>query len=290
MLKLYQYEIPLIKPIKLKGGILSVKRGLICESKDTFADISPLPNFSLESIADIIKLLPLFTKLVEGKLSEFDSITAQKLCKISPALSFGYYQLTNIITCQKRLTPYKFVLGSPLEVYQKISSAHGTYKIKVGLYDINEELNLLTKLSLNPNLTLILDANRTLSYKDAKVYSKACRNLLYFEDPCDNFADAINLDVAIAIDELKPTTFTKSKKVTKPYAIIHKPTIKGLITTPSNVILSSSFESIVGITYLEKLAYQHKLPAVGTDTLKFFKPEYNLLPFLLKKLTAIDYF
>lgn len=297
LLKLYSYKIPLIKPIKMRNLLMEYREGFICESKDSFAEIAPLPSFSHETLQDILNKWVIFLKLVSSSTNFSGDIIynqpiAQSIIKLSPSLSFAYYCLTHNFKCERK-KPYNFILGTPQEVFEQLKNSQGTFKIKVGLYNENEELWLLNKLSENQNLKLIIDGNFTLSFEKAKNFQKIInQNLVYFEDPCKSIHDTISLKCNIAVDEINAyqehniINILKKQKVD--YIRIYKPTILGLLEENlQNITLSSSFESIIGISTIEKISNLYNLSIPGTDTLKFFDEKYCDSENLIKTLKII---
>lgn len=297
-ISLYKYSIPLVTSIRLNRGEMTIREGLIMKTSNKTAEISPLRMFSHENLDDIVKLFPIFCQLISNNTENFSTDVAKKIVLISPSLSFAYYQLTNTFENISRKEPYNFILGTPGEIISKLSDAKGLFKLKIGLYNQIEEIKLLQTLSQNNNLRIILDANCSLSRQNALKYISAVKNLEYFEDPCKNIEDLLWLakktKITFGLDELGqhlnnnlPQNYNLNNIS---YKRIYKPTIYGFPQFSENLILSSSFESIIGISYLEKLASFYNLPAPGTDTLKYFQPEYNNYDFFISHLEHLKDF
>ncbi len=287
MPKVYAYQIALPRPLVLQGGVLHVREGLIIEHHGVLADCAPLPHFSTDTLAQCKDFLPTFGHaLAQGEHEQLASLLFQHKLY---ALSFALFALLHPLDQVHPATPYQFILGTPSEVDEQISHAVAvtpgqTFKIKVGLYDFSAELALLTHLSQLP-LRLILDGNQSLTYAQAQAICNIVptTKLVYFEDPVASWAECIALHVPLGCDQ-HPFPQDNHKNCFK----ILKPTVKGLQASwLTNCILSSAFESVIGITYLNRLATAYQLPPPGTDTLKYYPQPYQHVTEFLKLLQPI---
>lgn len=258
MIELYSYSIPFNTPLKIKGGVLYEKKGYILNINGQLGDISPLPFFSKESLDDVHREILLFAK------------NRNNFFPTCPSLCFALYSINNPLEKVKRKRPYKLIMDVEQELFNNKIIPNEIYKIKVGLNSYQKDLYLLNKL-LDYDIKLILDANCQLSYqKCLNLINVVNDKLLYFEDPCNNFSDCQKLPCKVAYDEY--LRIDSNKAFLKNERQIIKPSLDLSFKNnkQNNYILSSIFESIVGISYIEKLSTYLNLNNPGTDTLKYF--------------------
>lgn len=158
---------------------------------------------------------------------------------------------------------------------------------------ILKETNLIKKiLSINPNIKLILDANRKLIKTQLEQYFQLLNsyNILYFEDPLSSHQELLQVlnenNIPLALDEsLNYIDSLPIHSLNKIKAFVIKPPLFGYIQTEKilkiaekekiKVTLSSSFESLLGIIDLIYFYYEKKIhntvsPFTGLDTLQYF--------------------
>ncbi|MBT6324725.1 MAG: hypothetical protein HOJ35_02050 [Bdellovibrionales bacterium] len=166
-------------------------------------------------------------------------------------------------------------------------------KIKIGRIDLEDEISIINTIinETSSSLQLRLDGNQSLT-DDQMLY--LCKNINlsrveYFEEPTSNilklsqFIKKEKLNIFLAVDE-SLGKFDLNKELPKEIShLIIKPNLVGGISKTINyfnlkdkeVVLSSSFESEIGLNYISLLAqYQtdnFQQVEAGLDTLKFFK-------------------
>lgn len=298
-LKFYSYKINFSKKIHLKRGDLSFREGIIIENNDTFAEIAPLPYFSMDSLNQVYKFLEANYLNIPNI---WDATFAQNLITLKlPSLNFSYYALTHPLTASKRIIPYNFILGTTQEIVQELNGKEGIFKIKVGIYNFDEEINMLRKIYSQSKVKLIIDANCNLTIDQAQeILRETANNIVYFEDPCPTIKQCLSLNTQIALDELNRNNLinelnplndvTLNSKLKKCIKII-KPTISGMneVILANSPILTSAFESPIAIKYIEQLSYTHNLPNPGTDTLKYFNVDEINMNNFIKNLKPIHF-
>ncbi len=295
--KLFYYDIPFKHQVKMKNLSLNSRKGLLINKDDTWGEIAPLPNFSTEDFTSAFEEAKLLVTALNNNIEYKPTLPSVAFAKLMLE-----YPMTNY---EDKATPYNFVLGNPTEVYleieKKIKEQNNqnspiTFKIKFGQYNQNDELYLIKRISLLNNIQIIVDANLQITPQIANNISQLLgKKLLYIEDPCNSLETSFNCDCNLGLDELarEQNVFnkfinnkeknTKNKKI----YLIQKPSLNLYLSSNilpkfisqtsnninNNLILSSAFESPIGIEYLEKISTKLNLIAVGTDTQKYFIDE-----------------
>lgn len=288
--QLLKYHIPLNEPIFMKGGLVSYREGFLIKTSHGIGELSPLPRFSKENMHEafvdachLYKALNLNQSFVPQTASGAMALLMLKFPLIG----------------MPRKQPYKFILGTPQEVYKKITSLYNQgfieFKIKVGLYNFDQELKLLKILKLScTSADLIIDANCSLTVNQVQeIFDILGTQLKYLEDPCHTAKEALACHVPLGFDELArfnlATYLEETVANINHIKYVQKPSMNKDLTTNiipnlltsypqdnnkkkmiTNLILTSSFETIFGIKYIEQLSTYLNLSTPGTDTLKFF--------------------
>lgn len=272
MYSLYSYSIPFNTPLKIKGGVLNERKGIIIKSQQNCAEIAPLKYFSTETLEDALKE----TKELIKSLSLNQTYTPK-----CPSVQFGLFCLKNPLNNIERKNPYITLFQSPNDIIKKLQQqiipTTQTIKIKVGLYNFEKELEVIQQLE-KQKYKYIIDANLSITNKQLdELLCCTHKGLVYIEDPINDNDKLKTLNVCIGLDELYRFNKIDVNRNFKNKIII-KPTMtpinKNFLQT-YKPILSSSFESIIGISYIEKLASFYDLPSPGTDTLKYFSCDCN---------------
>jgi len=169
-----------------------------------------------------------------------------------------------------------------------MSGLPGRVKLKVAREDPAVELELVRAIRAGrPEVDVVLDANGRWDRDEALSFCRALgpAQALYVEDPCEDLADieavARATGVAVALDAWMGTgrPWTAFEGL---HSVVFKPTLIGALADCERivaragamgvqVVLSSSFESEVGVRHLAQLA-AHWAPDVpaGLDTLRYF--------------------
>lgn len=269
-LALYGYSLPLRQPLTFKGQPLASREGLLVCINGQWGEIAPLPGFSTETLAEAeAESLACLAALSRG----------EKVSPALPSVQFGF-------DCAQRswpnnlpasLPPYPLLQGTPAALIQSLSAAHwqasppSRLKLKVARYAMEEELALIEQLAARlPSTKLILDANGGWTREAAQRFCERLplAQIDYLEEPCAAFDDTIAVaeatGVAIALDE---TLSCREEWYCHPQlkALVIKPTLIGSLSAcealvqrakASNlrVVISSSFESDLGLGLLSRLA------------------------------------
>ncbi|MDQ7732617.1 o-succinylbenzoate synthase [Halomonas sp. SpR1] len=271
-LVLYRYSLPFRQPLMFKGNRLANREGLLVCINGQWGEIAPLPGFSTETLVDAeAESLACLAAIQRG----------EKATPTLPSVQFGF-------DCAQRqwpanlpapLPPYPLLQGVPRELLlglDNIVTGWGALppsrlKLKVARYAMAEELALINQLAIQlPKTKLILDANGGWTREQAQRFCARLplKQIDYLEEPCAAFADTIAVaeatGVSIGLDE------TLSRQEEWRYhpqlkALVIKPTLIGSLSACEalvkrarecnlRVVISSSFESDLGLGLLSRLA------------------------------------
>jgi o-succinylbenzoate synthase len=221
------------------------KKSLILQIDDGWGEISPLPGFSKETFLDA-------KNEVLGLLFENKKPTL-------PSVIFGLSSASKPFS----LSP----LRVPLCALNSPKQGCKTLKLKLGHLNLLEALSLVSKYI--GKYTLRLDFNQKWTLSNALAFTShfSPSDFEYLEEPVNSYEDLIEFShitqFPIALDE----TLLEKTGLEIPsfkYAVI-KPTLWGTIPSLSRpIVLSSSYESSLGILQIGRLTSSHI--ALGLDT------------------------
>ena len=270
-MKAYRFHLPLKQPLKLKGRMYQYREGVLIEHNGHWAEASPLPGFSVETIDQVIAAL-------RGEQE-------------APAsLDFAWSMLQSPIDLPVAVSFNRLLIGEPSQVLAGAEACADcgcrAVKLKVGRNEIGADAELVrgVREQLSAEVGLRLDANQAWSLEEALRFLKSVADvdIEYIEEPLRDPTGLEELytrtQVKYALDEtlreaLRQQHFLEAwPNVT---ALICKPTVLGgrdvverLVASGKPVVFSAAFESGVGIARVMQLAaeYSPALPA-GLDTL-----------------------
>lgn len=245
----------IIKPYKIKvPSPINVKEGFHlfwtdAQGKKYLSDVSPLKGYSQETLSEIFHDLE--------RLKKQKSILNDSL---PPCLDFA---LRHPLEENESLQPirYQALIQNPLEAQdEKKLSLFRTLKIKTKDFLPQDVIKFVETLSKTH--VIRLDAQRTLLAKDLEYFLVHNPDLYDFiEEPLNNHEG-----LKIALDE---TLYQNQDQIpSHPFhALVYKPTLCGSLvriekflalakTHQAKIILSSSYESSLGLKMLIKL-HQH---------------------------------
>ncbi|MCB1107967.1 MAG: hypothetical protein KDK76_07730 [Chlamydiia bacterium] len=208
------------------------------KGKIGWGEVAPLPGFSHETLEEAIE------DLIEGNESNL------------PSVQWGRgAALLDLI--------------DPIELESiPIRKLHHD-KIKIGHLSLEEAIQKMEKLEGEG-----VDMNQMWSLKDALAFADRFSHLSYFEEPLKEGEDRSQFPYPVALDE---SLRTKNKEYPYVKAHVIKPMLHGY-PLPKRVkgvdfILSSSYESELGIYQIAKLALRLKIPLkpMGLGTCHLFK-------------------
>lgn len=254
------------------------------------AEISPLPGYSLESIDEAFRQLDQIKSfLLHTEWFQEDIHPTLLGLSLYPSVFFG---LESVLTelCDPRIhipcKKYALILGTIEEMIKRAEEAYiegfRTAKVKVGHLNIEQTTELV--LSLNNRFHLRLDFNRQWSLsKTLKFCAQFPVNHFdYLEEPVDTWEDLYEFPYFFALDEtLRSQPIGEFLSLENFTTCVIKPTLHypfdSLLKTKKQIVLSSSFESPLGIRQIEKLAARLDLLETehGLDTLRYFEDTYD---------------
>ena len=289
-------------PLRTNHGIWDVRDGIIIrlinDSDVGYGEIAPISWFGSETreqALDFCHQLP--TEISEEVIFSIPDRL--------PACQFGFESAWENINCCRSVhmyvpttsLPYSALLPAgkaALSTWQSLqTSGYSTFKWKIGVYPIAEELAIFHHLThvLPEGVKLRLDANGGLSYDEANLWLYNCDNIMatgvgveieYIEQPLavENLTEMQELSyhyaTAIALDESVATLNQLEACYQQGWREIFviKPSIAG---SPKrlrkfcqerkiDVVFSSAFETIVGRQAALKLAAEisiNRCRAVG---------------------------
>ncbi len=293
--QVYRWQIPMDAGVVLRNQRLKTRDGLLVhlqeDGREGFGEISPLPGFSRESLADAqAALLAWASAWQTGDNPPFSAL---------PSVAFGTScALAEVQGELPEAADYRAALlctGDPDELIPALAALPGekVAKVKVGLYEAVRDgmvVNLL--LEAIPDLQLRLDANRAWTPLKAQQFAKYIKpenrpRIAFLEEPCktrdDSRAFARETGIAIAWDEsLREADFQFAAEPGL-RAVVIKPTLTGSLDTVRaqvdaahalglTAVISSSIESSLGLTQLARVAAWLTPGTIpGLDTLSLMR-------------------
>ncbi len=272
----YRFCIPLSRPLTLKGAAYAKREGVLIERDGKWAEASPLPGFSRDSIDDVIAAL-------RGQQAT------------SPSLQFALSALEEP-AMKDAAVPWNYLLVGDRDQVMAgldrcVASGVTTVKLKVGRDDLACDIELVKVVCerLPSHVRLRLDANQAWAIEQAERFIESLSgfNFEYIEEPLQNPHQLEDLfsktGVPYALDE----TLTDNDQIDawpNAAALICKPTILGgrtvvekLAATGKPITFTAAFESGVGVARIVQLAAEFSPNnAAGLDTLDWLKDDLLL--------------
>ena len=210
------------------------------EGKVGWGEAAPLPGFSKESLSDVIE------ELTQGALPTF------------PSSKWG-------------MAAALLDLIDPLDIESIPIRKLGEDKVKLGNLTLEEALQVMEKRKARG-----VDMNQQWSLQDALAFAEHFPELDYFEEPLKKGEDQSAFPWPVALDESLRGGKSAYPNVTM---LVIKPTLLGYplpkLREGTRYILSSSYESELGLHQIAKLAIRLKLPLfpMGLGTSHLFQDE-----------------
>ena len=232
---LYHYSRPFQG--ELRSGIL-----IRLESENGqvgWGEVAPLPGFSEETLEEALE------DLVEGNDSNF------------PSVQWGS-------------AAAMLDLMDPIQVESIPVRQLNQNKVKIGHLSLGDAIQKLEKLE-----AVGVDMNQKWPLEDALTLAGHFPHLDYFEEPLKNGEDCAQFPHPVALDESLRQGDIPSYPNVKLHVI--KPTLHGYplpkMVKGVDFILSSSYESEIGIYQIAKLAFRLKIPLkpMGLGTCHLFE-------------------
>lgn len=289
---LYRYALPIKTGVILRKQPLTVREGLIVKlqenGREGWGEISPLPTFSHESLAQA-------EQQAQAWCAAWRAGETLPLENNVPSVAFGLScalaELNNCLNAEGNYRSAVLCYGELDKLYQHFSHQQGELigKLKVGIENTEQDGERANQLlDAFPNFKLRLDANRAWTLEQAVNFGKkiAKPNRLrieFVEEPCANQAlsrqFAAQTGIAIAWDESVREPDFLVKNEPNLTAIVLKPMLIGSLgkcvalikqahKQGLKAVISSSLESSLGLSQLARIAQQYTPESVpGLDTL-----------------------
>ncbi|MDN3507701.1 MAG: enolase C-terminal domain-like protein [Simkaniaceae bacterium] len=230
------------------------RKGMILEDNGKFAEAAPLPGFSIET----------YDEMCAGLKTKDRSI---------PSVSFALESLE---------IPFPSPKEPPMAHFGNDETFHNTIKLKLGDLSLDDAISQ-TKQAQKFCKNLRVDMNGKWPLEKAIAYSAAfAKNTFEFiEEPCENLLPFLENTIhPIAVDEHLRTlpldqilSLPIKAAVIKPmlhggFSIL-KPLVEKLKSASITPVISSTYETSIGLTHLKDLYYRLELTtAAGLDTEK----------------------
>jgi O-succinylbenzoate synthase len=216
------------------------KEGFLLQTPEgAWSEVSPLPGRSRETLYQTLEQLKAVRDGYQGPLF--------------PSVAFGVFGLS-----APRLTQAPvclFLMGTPADILKQAKKNHGckTAKIKLGGFNLSTALFLIKQLK--GDFRLRIDIGTRWSQKDLQRFCSEFTpgDFDFIEDPGYDISP-----FPMASDDASIGSVT-----------VWKPMIRGLPKRQAPVILSSSYESGIGLHQIAALAHHLEIPLhpLGIGTL-----------------------
>jgi O-succinylbenzoate synthase len=281
----HPYEIPLTNGLLRRGILLYV---VDLQGNCGWGEVAPLPKWSQETFEEALHQI----KHKQREIEEIEwtlenCIQEIRKLKLLPSATFGLESA--FLSMLDPLPPHHvavsaFLMGSPQEIMQEANlryhEGYTSAKLKVSNLSFDDAAQLIHQLK--DKFRLRIDVNRAWSTQNSLHFFKQfpLDAFDYVEEPFTNPHDLALFKHPLAVDESFPTDlgFKELESLKTLKALIFKPTIQGGMSgclplcewaTKRNVeiILSSSFESDIGLAHIAGMAQRLSLRApVGIGT------------------------
>lgn len=282
---LHPYEIPLTDGKMRQGTLINITDQ---DENSGWGEVAPLPKWSRETLDEALQQL-------HHKQQEIMKVdwSAQNLFKkieklnLLPSVSFGLESalLSILSPIPEHTVPTSALLtGSPEEIMKqaelRYKEGYTSAKLKVGQLSFEEAIQIIHQLK--EKFHLRIDVNRAWKTSDSLRFFKnfPLKTFDYVEEPFQDPNDLPIFPYPLAVDESFPENLSLKQLEALPTlkALIYKPTIQGglLGCLPIHewakkrgieLVLSSSFESDIGLVNVASIAYRLSLLSpVGIGT------------------------
>lgn len=280
-----EYQTQMISGEARKGILLHIQDDF---GNEGWGDIAPLPNWSRETLNEALSQLS--EKKEEFLLTNWTIIdlpeTLEKFA-LYPSVLFGLESaiLSILAPLPAHTVPASALfLGTSQNILKQAGLRHAegftSAKLKVSHLSFDDAAALIDQLK--DKFRLRIDVNRAWETQDSlNFFGRYPKDAFdYVEEPFKNPKDLREFTHPLAVDESYPLDLSLQELEGLPNlkAIIYKPTIQGGLTGSlpllkwarrRNIafVLSSSFESEIGLAHIASISIRLSLPApVGIGT------------------------
>lgn len=288
-IEIQKYKIPLTTHSDREGALVK----FYTDQSISYGEIAPLPNWSTETLTDALNQFKTFenellnTNWNEKAYQDFFQQN-QLMPSVSFAIDSGLLTLLNPIK-SIRVSVSALLMGNVDNILslaqQRKTEGYKSAKLKISQLTLDEAKTVILKLK--NDFKLRIDVNRAWNPDECDhFFSNFEKNDFdYIEEPYKNPKNLTNFDFPLAVDESFPVDLTLDELKALPSlkAIIYKPTIQGGFQSclelyqfaqkhNKKFILSSAFESNVGLGLIADMAQRLKLPdPIGIGTYHYLK-------------------
>lgn len=280
-MQVFRFRLPLKRTIKLGSLSLSYREGLLLHLNGMWAEASPLPGFSPETLVDVAQ------ELADLEVGNKDFL---HLPIRSSALRFAVDSLqppSPQFAKSPAVVPINALLqGTPSEIQQKaarvVADGFSVIKIKVGRRHVEEDIRLLRDVReavSSQSINIRLDANRAWDMETAVRFANETTTcgVQYIEEPLQDASQLEAFHMATGIPYALDETLQEGASLDRfPHAaaLIIKPTLLGgrarmtaLAATGKPLVFSACYESGIGLLHVARLAAELSPGvAAGLDT------------------------
>jgi len=282
---LHPYEIPLITGRMRSGILLNITDE---KGNEGWGEIAPLPDWSFETLENSLEELSLRKEeIIQVEWTAQNCFEEIEKLQLLPSVTFGLESALLAILSplpSHRVSISALLTGTASEILEKAKLRHEesylSAKLKVSNLTFEEAYEVIQ--TLKDKFRLRIDVNRTWDTEESLAFFAKfpIDTFDYVEEPFRNPRDLSRFYHPLAIDESFPNdlSFEDLEKLPTLKALIYKPTIQGGMTRclplckwtterGISLVLSSSFESDLGLSHVASLAHRLSLSSpVGIGT------------------------
>lgn len=285
IISLHPYAMPLTNGQLRKGILIDIKDD---KGNRGWGDVAPLPKWSQETLDDSSKqLIQKQQEIMKVDWTTHNCLEEIKKLKLLPSALFGLESalLSMFSPIQEHVIPTSALfMGSPQEIMQQATLRHQegytSAKLKVCNLSFEEAAKIIHQLK--DKFRLRIDVNRAWKTSESLRFFEQfpLDTFDYVEEPFQNPHDLALFPHPLAVDESFPQDLSLEQLESLPTlkALTYKPTIQGGMTGCMDLhewtakrgiklVLSSSFESDLGLAHIASIAHRLSLSApVGIGT------------------------
>ena len=287
-LSLHPYEILLTNGHSRFGALIKI---IDEKGNSGWGDIAPLPEWSKETLEECLQQISRMQNEII-KIEWTSSTLLNELAELNlfPAALFGLESALLIILSplpEFTVNASALLMGSVEEILNQAKLRHRegftSAKLKVSNLNFEEAAHVIHQLK--DIFRLRIDVNRAWRAEDSLHFFSEfpCDTFDYVEEPFQNPKDLVKFTHPLAVDESFPEDLSLEELELLPTlkALIYKPTIQGgmlgslplyewAIKRGFSLVLSSSFESDLGLAHIASIAFRLSLTApIGIGTYHF---------------------
>lgn len=284
-LSLHAFEIPLANGQIRSGFLINL---LDEEGNNGWGEVSPLPNWSKETLKDSLEQLnQRYHEIIKINWTACTCLKEIAKLELLPSVVFGLESalLSILAPLSEHIVPTSALLmGSLQEILKqanlRYSEGYTSAKLKVSNLSFEEAAYVINQLK--DKFRLRIDVNRAWNTSDSlRFFAQFPLDTFdYVEEPFQDPHDLLLFLHPLAVDESFPRDLSLEQLELLPTlkALIYKPTIQGgmlgclslhqwAIKRGVSLVLSSSFESDLGLAHVASIAHRLSLSAptgIGT--------------------------